>query len=242
MRIGSKHPHTAAPSRSASAAAAVVAPAKPATDVRNIVGISEAELTPKVRETLLELMSEIDRLRQEMEAARRRLQEVEAEADLDPLVPALNRRAFVRELSRTISYSERYNASASLIYFDVNHFKEVNDKFGHGGGDMALLHVAGRLAENIRESDILGRLGGDEFGVILVQADEETAIVKAQQLCQAISKTPAFYEGREIFLSATPGMSTFRSGDDAATALMRADEAMYRQKREAVKTGANPRA
>ena len=199
-------------------------------DVVTVMGIPEAELTPKVGEAILSLMTEVDQLRHDLEALRRRLQEAEAEADLDPLVPTLNRRAFVRELSRVISFSERYSFKASLVYFDLNDFKKINDDFGHTCGDMVLLHVANVLAENVRESDVVGRLGGDEFGVILARADEQVAATKAEQLRNAIAAKPASFENREIYISVTPGVSTFRAGDDAGVALDRADQAMYESK------------
>lgn len=206
-------------------------------DVITVMGIPEAELTPKVGEAILSLMTEVDQLRHDLEALRRRLQEAEVEADLDPLVPTLNRRAFVRELSRVISFSERYSFKASLVYFDLNDFKKINDDFGHACGDMVLLHVANVLAENVRESDVVGRLGGDEFGVILARADEQVAATKAEQLRNAIAAKPASFESREIYISVTPGVSTFRAGDDAGAALDRADQAMYERKHN--KSGAD---
>ncbi len=97
---------------------------------------------------------------------------MEKTADQDQLLPLLNRRAFVRELTRYIAFTGRYNTPASLIYFDLNHFKQINDTHGHAGGDAALEHFAETLLSHVRDSDCVGRLGGDEFGVLLTHADQ----------------------------------------------------------------------
>ncbi len=129
-----------------------------APDSASFLGITETELTPAVRAALTRLISEIDELR---------LSEAEDLADLDALTPLLNRRAFLRELKRVLTFAQRYGGPASLIYFDLDGFKAVNDRFGHAAGDEALKGVAQRLAGQMREGDIIGRIGGDEFGVIL---------------------------------------------------------------------------
>ena len=116
--------------------------AKATTDVSSVLGIPEAEFTPRVRDAIMGLMAEVDRLRQELEQIKKRLETAETEADQDDLLPVLNRRAFIREMSRIMSFGERYDLAASLIYFDLYGFKAVNDTHGHAAGDAALLHVA----------------------------------------------------------------------------------------------------
>jgi PleD family two-component response regulator len=103
-----------------------VEPAAPAETVdavlrTSILGIPEAEFTPKVRDAIMGLMSEVDSLRRELSQTRSRLDEAEKTADQDHMLPLLNRRAFVRELTRYIAFTGRYNTPASLIYFDLNH-------------------------------------------------------------------------------------------------------------------------
>ncbi len=83
------------------------------------------------------------------------------------MVPVANRRAFVRELTRIVAYSERYNSVSSILYFDIDGFKEINDQYGHVAGDAALQHISEIFVLNVRESDVVDRLGDDEFGVIL---------------------------------------------------------------------------
>jgi diguanylate cyclase (GGDEF)-like protein len=195
------------------------------------MGIPEAEVTPKVRDALMTLMSEVDALRRELTTMKGRLEAVQQEADTDSLVPVLNRRAFVREMSRMISFSERYNAPASLVFIDLNNFKQVNDTYGHAAGDAVLEYVAHSLVEHVRESDIVGRIGGDEFAVILAQANEDDAREKAESLMHLIADAPLEVMGKEIPVSVSPGAVAFKPGEDAAAALARADEAMYAAKR-----------
>ncbi|SVE24668.1 uncharacterized protein METZ01_LOCUS477522, partial [marine metagenome] len=162
-------------------------------DSAMFMGIPETELTPKVRNAIVVLTQEVENLRGEVERANSHLAQVERLADEDALVPIRNRRAFMREMSRVISYNERYNAVSSLIYFDLNNFKEINDKFGHAMGDVTLMHAANSLINNLRASDLLGRLGGDEFGVILNHTNAERAQLKGRDLARAIQATPVEY-------------------------------------------------
>ncbi|MBT4044909.1 MAG: GGDEF domain-containing protein [Rhodospirillaceae bacterium] len=216
-------------------------------DSASVMGIPEPELTPKVRQAIMTLMQEVEGLRTEMERVNSRLAHMERLADQDTLVPVPNRRAFVREMSRVISYNQRYDAVSSLVYFDLNDFKQINDKYGHAAGDATLMHVAAALTENLRESDMLGRLGGDEFGVILSHTDAAQALEKGRQLAHAIMAKPVDYEGAKITVTASYGITTFKPGDSAQEAMEAADRAMYEQKnalKSAVKPtpkpGANP--
>src|SRR5213078_3970705 len=104
------------------------------------------------------LMGEVDALRRELQQTKTRLEAAEKEADQDQLLPVLNRRAFVRELTRNIAFTARYGTPASLLFFDLDGFKQVNDTFGHAGGDAVLAHFAQVLRENVRDSDCVGRL------------------------------------------------------------------------------------
>ena len=201
-------------------------------DQASIFGIPEQELTPKVRQAIMMLMAEVDRQRREIEQARKRLEELERDVNIDPLVPVFNRRAFVREMGRLMSFAARYQIGASLIYFDLNHFKEINDLHGHGAGDAALMHVGHLLTSNVRESDIVGRLGGDEFAILLASANEEVAQRKAESLAHLLATTPLNYDGQQIALTAAFGVYTFKPGEDAATALAQADRAMFQHKKQ----------
>jgi diguanylate cyclase (GGDEF)-like protein len=210
---------------------------KSPSDISSVLGIPDAEFTPRVRDAIMTLMAEVDRLRQELERTQSRLSAAETAADQDGLLPVLNRRAFVREMSRIMSFGNRYDLNASLIYFDLDGFKAINDAFGHAAGDAALLHVSNILVGNIRESDIVGRLGGDEFGVILAKADQPQAEKKARLLSDIFLANPFQWNGKPLALSFAYGVHAFKKGEGPDTAMANADKAMYAAKRE---KGAKP--
>jgi diguanylate cyclase (GGDEF)-like protein len=195
-----------------------------------VAGIPETELTPRVQQALLALMGEVDQLRRQLEEARSRIAYLERLADEDALMPIANRRAFVRELSRMMAFAERYASPASVVYFDLNGLKQINDTFGHAAGDAALQHVSKVLLENVRNSDLVGRLGGDEFGVLLVQTDEQTAEKKAESLAAAIADRPLDWQGHTIAISAAYGTHSFSGTESADQAIDAADKAMYQHK------------
>jgi diguanylate cyclase (GGDEF)-like protein len=200
-------------------------------DVTSIMGIPEAELTPKVRQAIAELMAEVQHLREEIDRLKKRAEYLEQLADQDSLAPILNRRAFVRELSRNSAFAERYDAEVSVLYFDINGMKEVNDAMGHSAGDVALKHVADSLLNNVRASDVVGRLGGDEFGVILAQSGTGAARQKAAELAEAIAGTDVTYNGQSFRIGVAFGVYTLSAGDRVDEALDAADRNMYEHKR-----------
>lgn len=232
VATGAARPAAAARRTGAAAPVGQSNTARPVADVSSIGGIPEAELTPKVQAAITMLINEVQSLREQLHQAQQRVGYLEKLADEDTLVPIANRRAFVRELSRMVAYAERYGTGSSILYFDVNGFKEVNDEHGHDAGDAALRRISEILLENLRESDVVGRLGGDEFGIILAQADAATAAEKAAQLASAIANAEFDYEGHKIPLRVSYGAYSFSGGDNAGEALRRADAAMYENKRQ----------
>ena len=199
-------------------------------DVASFLGIPEPELTPSVREGLSRLLAEVGRLRRDNDILTKRVAYLERLADEDPLIPILNRRAFVRELSRIMAYCERYRVVSSVLYLDVNGLKALNDHHGHAAGDAALTHVAQTLLSQVRSSDVIGRLGGDEFGVILNQAGLDIAKTKGAQLAQAVRETPFFWHEQELRVDVAVGAFAFDGLSSATDVLDRADQEMYAHK------------
>jgi diguanylate cyclase (GGDEF)-like protein len=197
------------------------------------LGIPDAELTPRVQDALATLTHEVGRLRREVEQAREKLEEMARAADQDMLLPILNRRAFVREITRFTSFAERYGTPSSVVYLDLNNFKAVNDAHGHAAGDAALRHICDLILAQIRDTDVLARLGGDEFGVILAHVTAEQAQHKGASLAQALRDYPPVVDGRPVPLSFSYGVYELRAGDTPDTILQQADRAMYAQKRAA---------
>jgi diguanylate cyclase (GGDEF)-like protein len=165
-----------------------------------------------------------------MESLMAALSEAEARADRDPLTNVLNRRAFLREIDRAVGVVERYGRPAAVLYLDMDGFKSLNDQFGHSVGDAALRHVARALRLNVRDSDQVGRLGGDEFGVILFETSPAEAAAKAEALAAMLRALPLVYEGQTHPLAASIGVHAIAGPQAAEAALARADEAMYAAK------------
>jgi diguanylate cyclase (GGDEF)-like protein len=214
----------------AQAGASVAAAAAPA-DSAAFFGLAEVDLTPAVRNAVQTLLTEVDDLRGEVAWLKARLAEAEGLADRDALTPLLNRRAFLRELSRIRTFAQRYGGPASLVFFDLDGFKSVNDRFGHAAGDRALQAVAERLVSNVRESDVVGRMGGDEFGVILVQADQAAAEAKAAALAEAIEREPMQFGDWSAPLHVSYGVSQIEAALEPDALVARADAAMFQHKR-----------
>jgi diguanylate cyclase (GGDEF)-like protein len=205
-----------------------VAPVLPTSAA--VLGIPEEEFTPRVRDAVMGLMAEVDRLRNEVEETKRRLVEAARTADQDTLLPIFNRRAFVRELSRFIAFAERYGTPSSLIYFDLNDFKQVNDAYGHAAGDAVLRHFGDILVHQVRDTDVVGRLGGDEFGIILAHVSQEQANRKGESLVRTLRAQPPQWENQPLPLSFSYGVYELHAGVNADAAMAHADEAMYARK------------
>jgi diguanylate cyclase (GGDEF)-like protein len=196
-----------------------------------VFGIPENEFTPSVRDAIMTLMHEVDRLRHDVQVAHQRLEDAARAADQDMLLPILNRRAFVRELSRSIAFAERYGTPSSLLFFDLNNFKSVNDGYGHAAGDAVLKHFADTIAMQVRDSDVVARLGGDEFGVILAHVSPDQAAKKADSLAHALRTRPPQWRGKTLPIGFSYGVYELRAGESADAAMAYADQAMYAQKK-----------
>ena len=199
-------------------------------DPAEALGHPEAELTPRVGAAVERLMAENRRLRGELRRAAKQVADLEELADMDSLTPVLNRRAFLREMSRMAAFAERHDGLCSLLYFDLDGMKSINDGRGHGAGDAALAHVAQALAGNLRASDLVGRLGGDEFGVLLTQADRKAAQNKARKLSAAVAVRQVDWHGAGFPVRVSFGVHTLVVGETLEQALEAADRAMYAHK------------
>lgn len=178
------------------------------------------------------LADENSLLRASLAELRERVRELELLADTDTLTPLPNRRRFLRELDRVVGQANRHGTPAAVLYIDLNSLKRVNDRHGHVAGDAALIHVARLLQDLIRSTDVVARIGGDEFGVILDHLDHNSAIETAERLSRCIASTPLDLGGTEVRLQAAIGVATILPGDDAEGVMKRADRNMYLAKSE----------
>lgn len=161
----------------------------------------------------------------------RRVASLERMAVTDPLTGLLNRRGIKRALHTALSAARRYGEQGILISIDLDGFKFVNDTYGHAAGDKVLKQVARLLSEGVRETDSVGRVGGDEFVVILTRAPWEDGLKRAQALESQLNGTVVNIDGRSIMVRASCGTQSYGGEDDAPSLLDRADSEMYRRKR-----------
>jgi diguanylate cyclase (GGDEF)-like protein len=157
----------------------------------------------------------------------RRFREARQLADLDALTGLHNRRYFHETLSRECARAHRYERKLALVVFDLDDFKEVNDRIGHLAGDAALAEAAERVRDVVRTSDIACRVGGDEFAVILPESSLEDADQLYRRILNAVSTRPLGQAGK-LYLSA--GVAELRPEDDPVSFFQRADDALYRAK------------
>jgi diguanylate cyclase (GGDEF)-like protein len=157
----------------------------------------------------------------------RRFREARQLADLDALTGLHNRRFFHETLARECARAHRYERKLSLIVFDLDDFKEINDRIGHLAGDAVLAEAAERVRDVVRTADIASRVGGDEFAVILPESSIEDADQLYRRLQNAVGSRPVGQAGK-LFLSA--GVAELRAEDDPVAFFQRADQALYRAK------------
>jgi len=148
-------------------------------------------------------------------------------ATKDPLTGLANRRSFFQEASRLMQTSDR---PVALLMVDLDHFKSINDQFGHAAGDEILRIFAKTASANLRPSDLVGRLGGEEFAVLLPAASQEGAWFVAERLRSAFATAAGTVNGLSIEATASVGMSILDPGQDMSALLDRADQALYRAK------------
>lgn len=178
------------------------------------------------------LRAENERLNLQLNQMRLRVLELERTADTDPLVPVYNRRAFIREVEKARTVMERYDILSSVIFFDLNNFKSINDRFGHGIGDELLRKTGISLLENVRSCDLVARLGGDEFGVLLFKSTIAETKAKAALLACHIAEQYITMPTGNIHITAAWGAAPCACDDTAEQILARADRAMFKAKGE----------
>ena len=161
----------------------------------------------------------------------RQIAELERLAVTDSLCGVLNRRGIDQVIHGALAAARRYDEQGVLALIDLDGFKFVNDTYGHAVGDIVLKQVSRILVENVRETDAVGRIGGDEFVVLLTRVPWEDGLNRARALEEQLNTTAVNINGLTIMLRASVGTQVYGSGDDGITILSQADEAMYEAKR-----------
>ena len=152
-------------------------------------------------------------------------------SQIDYLTNILNRRAFFKAVDKYLAYARRNNLSVSVIMIDIDHFKNVNDTYGHEAGDCVLKDLAETIENCIREEDIFGRLGGEEFGLCILNDDDSTLCTIAQKVRKAVEERVVTYKGVDIkFTISLGGYRLTSKTEKFEMALNKADEALYMAK------------
>lgn len=201
------------------------------SQIFDLLAVDRQADTPRLANTDAELCVENDRLREEISKMRLRILELERLADMDPFLSVYNRRAFMREIERAQSVSERFGLASSIIFFDLDGFKSVNDTHGHGLGDEVLKAFSNALTTGVRACDMVARLGGDEFGVLLFKSDAQVASAKAAALTCRIGRIQIKAPTGLIRISASWGVANCGDEETPQDILDHADRQMYINKR-----------
>lgn len=173
------------------------------------------------------LIEENERLHAALLEMRARIATLEQLADTDTLTPLPNRRAFMRRLEAVVQYAARHDTPAAVLYIDLDGLKRINDDHGHHAGDVVLLHLARLLTDSLRATDMVARIGGDEFGLILDHLNEADAAAKAKALSDYVSAQQVEVGAATIAIRVTIGLAMVRAGESVAGLIERADAAMY---------------
>lgn len=176
------------------------------------------------------LIDEIGRLRAQVEGCQSRIDELDHLAHWDPVVDLANRRSFLAALERIVARTARHGGRSAMLFVDVDGLKAINDRFGHGAGDKALSTVARLLVAGVRKADFVARLSGDEFGILLDEADELAAWQTALRIIEIVDESHLAINQFKVPLGVAIGVAAILPGDTAESVLARADKEMYRIK------------
>lgn len=191
---------------------------------------TEESRQKQLEEQLVLLNSRVHGMESEGEKLRLRLEEKHEQSVRDPLTGLYNRLAYDDRIVQEFTRWKRYGQPMVLMMIDVDHFKKVNDTYGHKAGDKALVLIADQLNNNLRESDFLARFGGEEFIVLMPETDLQAATVVADKLCEAVERCQFHYQNSQVDITISGGLAQLRKDDTVENLFQRADEAMYRAK------------
>lgn len=182
------------------------------------------------RSRLERMQQRLGQLERESEQLRAAVQRKDEEALIDPLTGIANRGGYERRVLEEFERWQRYGAPLSLALFDVDHFKRINDEYGHSAGDKALRMIAQLLAQRLRRIDFMARYGGEEFVALLPGTSADSAFTVVDRLRERVAAAGFHYKGEPVTISLTAGVTAFGAGDTIEAAIERADAALYEGK------------
>ena len=188
----------------------------------NVMGIYASLTFKKYRAKELELLRHEHSLSKQLEKL----------AFIDDLTGVFNRRKIMELFDREFGRTSRYGSSLTVMMLDIDYFKHVNDKYGHDAGDCVLVEFSRRVKDEIRETDFMGRFGGEEFLVLMPETDSSGALVLAERIKKELDEVPVNIGSTTIKVTASMGISQVRKDDESKElTLKRADESLYMAKK-----------
>ena len=177
-----------------------------------------------------ELLQSFKRLiERELEVLTKNVQ-LKISAETDPLTGVFNRLAFIKKINKEIKRAKRYGRTLSLLMFDLDDFKTINDNFGHQMGDAVLKQVTQKVSGMLRESDMLCRYGGEEFIIALPETDMDSALILGKRILEKISKSVFNHNDTNASVTVSIGIATQIAGDSLDDIIKRADDKLYEAK------------
>jgi len=190
----------------------------------------EEQQQQELEQALAESNARLQALEQESQQLRHRLTQEHQQAIHDTLTGVFNRLAYEERMEQEYARWKRYHQPLVLLIFDIDHFKRINDTYGHKAGDKALKLIAKTLQKNLRESDFLARFGGEEFIVLMPQTELSAAIGAANKLREAVQANEFHYQQKRVHITISCGAAQFKDDDTVDSAFQRADQALYKAK------------
>ncbi len=202
-----------------------------ATDrLRRLAGAEVRLLNLVNKELIDEVLTAAVRAEQTLAIQRARIRYLEGVSVTDELTGVLNRRGFQIEMGRALARAQRIQETGLLLLCDLDHFKAINDSYGHVAGDAVLCAVAGLLQTKTRRSDYVARLGGDEFAVLMTHSERAQAERRVATLAGLINNLVIEWDGHQIPISASFGFEGYHQASQPDALLFLADRALYRRK------------
>lgn len=191
---------------------------------------TEEQRTHAMEHQLSTLKGELSTLENESSQLRTHLQRQQRLALFDPLTGLHNRRAYDEQLQNEYNRWKRYQTDLTLVVWDIDRFKNINDTFGHQAGDRVLKAAAKILQENLRDSDFIARFGGEEFVTLMPETALNHALIASEKLRKIIEESPFHHRDQSVPVTISCGLAQFRSGDTPEQVFERADKALYQAK------------